>query len=247
MIRTKVIGPSAQLRDAMRRGVISTMEADALQVTHRAGLGMVQGLRTQMQSAGLGRTGQAFGMVSDFQKGRVYRRADGRFSASAMVFPRTKSERTLGTLDAYLGTGTAVMRPRNASGLMWFPTEDIRRRAMLPSAGSKSGKASFRLTPKDWKRAGLDRKIGPLVRITAKDGTPLLVVNNVGVSAAGKRGSARSLRKNGMPRRGDVAAEQIIAFVGIPVTSRARRVDPDRIAQAALDSAARGHAGSGKG
>lgn len=242
MFKMKVAGPSSDLRNAVKAGIVSEMERDALSFTHRAGLTMLSDLRTQMQSAGLGRTGNAFTMTSDFQKGRVFRRADAGFSASALVYPRNRGERTMGVLNAYLGTGTATMRPRNASGLMWFPTDQIRRLARLPST-SKSGTSNTRLISKDWNRAGLDRKIGPLVRITAKDGTALLVVNNVGVSAAGKPRSARSLRKNGLPRNGDVRAEQVIAFVGIPQTSRARRLDPDKIAQFALDTAAASMAG----
>jgi hypothetical protein len=93
------------------------------------------------------------------------------------------------------------------------------------------GRDRRRLEPRFWNQYGLDKKIGPLVRQTAKDGTELLVVFHAGVSLSGKAGSARSLTKRGRPRKGQVAKEMVVAFIGIPSTSRIARLDPKEIAK----------------
>ncbi len=81
------------------------------------------------------------------------------------------------------------------------------------------------MTPELYRKNGFETKIGPLVQIRAANGNPLLIVRNVGVSLAGKRRSARSLTKKGMPRKGQIAQKFIVAFVGIPRTSRSARAD----------------------
>lgn len=173
-------------------------------------------IRSQMSGAGLGKLGQAIGSVSDKQKGGVRKRyAGGGFSVGGLVYVRTRSERTVGALTAY--TAGAAIRPKRARWL-WIPTDEIQRFA-------GSGKARRRLTPALWRSSGLDARIGPLVTIRSVNGYPLLVVKNVGVSLAGKKRSARSLTKSGRPRKGQVAKQFVVAFIGIPFTARAARVD----------------------
>lgn len=188
------------------------IERAALLATHRAAEKAKAKLRADMAGASLGRLGQAIGSTSDHRKGRgVYRRGNG-WSASGIVHTRTMSERSLGAIEAY--TSGAVIRPVRSRWL-WIPTNNIPR----------LGKGRKRLTPGTWVSSGMETKIGPLVRIRASNGNPLLIVRNVGVSLAGKSRSARSLRKNGMPRRGQARQEFIVAFIGIPHTWRAARVD----------------------
>lgn len=188
-------------------------ERAALIATDRARKIALTRLRGEMQGASLGRLGQAISSTSDLENGKgIHRTGGGGFSASGTVFIRSGSERTRGAIEAY--TQGADIRPIKGRWL-WIPTDNIPR----------LGGGRRRLTPGTWASSGMERKIGPLVFIRAANGNPLLIVRNVGVSAAGKIRSARSLTRRGAPRRGQVAAEMIVAFIGIPRTSRAARVD----------------------
>lgn len=199
------------------------LELAALEATDRAATLAVRSIRTAMQSAGLGRLGNGLGAASDLSSGRgIHRKEGGAWSASGVVFVRSRSERTRGAIDAY--TGGADIRPVRGRWL-WIATPDIQR-----LAGGKGKRA--RVTPGNWQALGLDQRIGPLVPIRSVDGRPLLAVEKVGVTLTGATGSARSLRKNGTARRGQVRKELIIAFVAIPRTSRAARVDVNSIMRA---------------
>lgn len=202
--------------DQFYRFAEQKIERAALKAADRGARIGTLAIRTEMAGAGLGRLGQAIGNTSDLAKGRgVHRYAGGGFSASGVVFVRSKSERTRGAIESY--TKGAEIRPVRSRWL-WIPSDDIKRVV-------GSGAARRRLTPALWRPMGMEAKLGPLVRARAADGTPLLIVKNVGVSLAGKKHSAKSLKRNGQPRAGQVAKEFIVAFIGIPRTSRAARVD----------------------
>lgn len=187
------------------------LEAAALNASHIAAGRAKAAVRSEMVSAGLGRLGNAVDSGSDLQKrGVVFRRGTG-FSASGWVNLRSKSERTVGAIDAY--TQGAEIAPKNGRWL-WLPTDDIPVRA-----------GRRKITPGNWSKFGLDKRIGPLVAIRSVNGAPLLVVMNASVSASGKARSAKSLTKTGRLRKGQVAREFIVAFVAIPRTSRQARVD----------------------
>ncbi len=169
-------------------------------------------IRSQMQGAGLGRLGNAIFSTSDLeQSGEVHRRGDGGFSASGVVFVRSKSERTLGAIESY--TRGANIRPVRSRWL-WIATDNIPR---------ITGK--YRMTPELYVRNGFERKIGPLVRVKSVNGYPLLVVEVAGVSNSGAKRSARSLTKSGRARKGQVAKQFVVAFYGIPHTARSARID----------------------
>lgn len=190
-------------------------ETAALEATKVAARRAVTRVRDEMKNAGLGRLGNALGNSSDLEKrGAVYRKGDG-FSASGVVFVRAKSERSRGAIKAY--TEGADIKPVRGRWL-WIPTDEIQR-----VAGVKADRA--RLTPGNWAKMGMDRKIGPLVFAKSATGNPLMIIKNVGVSATGGSRSARSLRKSGAPRKGQVAKEFIVAFFAIPRTSRQARVN----------------------
>ncbi len=190
-------------------------EAAALEATKVAARRAVLRIRDEMRNAGLGKLGKALGNSSDLEKrGAVYQRGDG-FSASGVVFIRSRSERTRGAIESY--TVGSEIRPVRGRWL-WIPTDDIAR-----VAGSKETRA--RVTPGNWSKLGLGRRIGPLVFAKSKTGRPLMIVKNVGVSAAGASRSAKSLRKSGQPRKGQVTQEFVVAFIAIPRTSRQARVD----------------------
>lgn len=192
------------------------MERAALIATDQAAKNGKASIRAAMAGAGLGRLGQAIGSQSDLSEGRgVHRYANGGFSASGIVYVRSRSERTLGAIDSY--TKGSVIRPVRSRWL-WVPTDSIPRVAKR-----------YRLTPAMWTASGLDRKIGPLVRIKSVNGYPLLIVENATVALSGKKRSAKRLNKNGRPAKGQVEKQFLVAFIGIPYTARAARVDVDAL------------------
>jgi hypothetical protein len=214
--RGNYVGPFRQFGLAMDR----RLELAALEATDKAARVAVRSIRDAMAGAGLGRLGNGLGAASDLSSGRgIHRREAGGWSASGVVFVRSRSERTRGAIEAY--TAGADIAPKRGRWL-WVPTPDIQR-----LAGGKGRRQ--RVTPGNWDNLGLDRRIGPLVQLTSIDGRPLLAVSGAGVSLTGAKGSARSLRKNGQARRGQVRRELLIAFVAIPRTSRAARVDVNSI------------------
>lgn len=202
--------------EAYYRGAVQVMEQAALIATDRGRRKALTRLRGEMQAAGLGRLGNAIGSTSDLERGiGVHRRGDGGFSASGTLFIRSGSKRSRGAIEAY--TQGAEIVPRRGRWL-WIATDEI------PRVTNRE-----RMTPELYRKNGFETKIGPLVQIRGINGYPLLVVRNVGVSEAGRRRSARSLTKSGRPRKGQRARELIVAFVAIPRTTRAARVDPHAI------------------
>lgn len=188
------------------------IEAAALIATDRAAQIGKRRLREAMQGAALGRLGNAIDANSDMQDGgRVFRTAGGGFSASGRVFIRSRSERTRGAIEAY--TRGAEIRPVRSRWL-WIASDQIPR---------VTGR--FRMTPELYRKNGFETKIGPLEFVESINGYPLLVAKTSSVSASGKTRSARALTKKGLPRKGQVAKKFIVAFIGIPRTSRAARVD----------------------
>lgn len=207
------------------RNAVQRTERAALIATDKAARKALDQTRSQMQSAGLGTLGRGIDATSDLKRKRGVHRTGGGWSASGVVFIRSKSDRTVGAIEAY--TKGANILPVKGRWL-WIPTDQIPLR----------GKDRERLTPGKWKASGLEARIGPLVMVKRKNGYPLLVVKNVGVSAAGKARSARNLKKNGLPRAGQTEVS-IVAFIGIPHTARSARVDISAImrsAQAELPS-----------
>jgi len=181
-----------------------------------------------MAAAGLGKLGMAIGAGSDLKKsGQVHARGGG-WSASGWVYIRSGSQRSRGAIEAY--TQGATILPKNPSGLLWFPTDDIMRmaRVTLPSS-SGNARGNVRLTPKLWDRVYAAR-FGPLVRLRLH-GKDVLVVRNATLSLAGKPRSIKPLTKRGKVPKGQIAREFVIAFIGIPNTTRAARVNPLALAQ----------------
>lgn len=197
-------------------GVTRTLEGALLRATQKGARRLKNSIRQAMAGAGLGRLGNAFGDTSDLAKGGIQRRyPNGGFSASGTVYVRNKSERTMGAILSY--TQGSEIRPVRGRWL-WYPSEDI-----LRVAGSRGSRQ--RVTPGNWSSLGLDSRIGPLTFVKSANGRPLLIVRNVGIGAAGQARSARSLTKRGLPRKGQVQREFVVAFIGIPRTSRAARID----------------------
>lgn len=205
--------------DAYYRNAVQVSEQAALLATDRAAAGALSRFRSEMQAAGLGRLGNALGSSSDLKRGGVHRFGVDGFSASGVVYVRTRSERTLGAIEAY--TEDANIRP-NRGRYLWIATDDIPR---------VTGR--YRMTPELYRKNGFERKIGPLIFARSASGTPLLIAKNIGLSEAGKSRSARSLTNSGRARKGQYAVPAIVAFFGIPHTARAARVDARAIMEQA--------------
>lgn len=206
-------GPSF---DRWAREINDKMEAAALRVTAQAAKAGLKQIRDEMQAAGLGRLGNALGSGSDLEKGRgVTRKATG-VSARGWVYVRSKSDRSRGAIEAY--TSGADIRPRKGRWL-WIATDDI------PRVSKK-----YRMTPELYNRNGFDKKIGKLFLVRSVNGYPLLVVKDATVSAAqGKKRSARAHLQSGRPPKGQRSKDFIVAFIGIPFTTRAARIDVSAI------------------
>ena len=220
-VKVQIRMPPRSAFDDFERVTVSRLQSAALNATHIAAGRAKAKVQADMRGAGLGRLGNAVG--SDLQKRGTVRGVGKIWSASGWVHIRSKSERTVGAVEAY--TAGAEISPRKGRWL-WIPTDDIPARV---------GKRS--ITPDNYTKLGLATKIGPLVFVMTPSGRPLLVVKGASVSASGKSRSAKSLRKDGGLRKGQIAAETIVAFVGIRRTSRAARVDVNAImreAQASL-------------
>lgn len=215
--------PPRSVFEQLERNTIARMQVAVLLATQKAAVAAHGKLRSAMGAAGLGRLGNAIGQGSDAQKnGRVHQRGSG-WSSSGWLHMRSRSERTRGAIEAYVAG--AEITPRRGKWL-WIPTDDIPSRA-----------ARQRMTPELYQRAGFETKIGPLVLIKGINGRPLLVIKNASLSASGKPRSAKSRRKDGGLRKGQVAKDFIVAFIAIPRTSRRARVDLAQImreAQASL-------------
>jgi hypothetical protein len=195
-------------------------EQRLLDESHRAAEETLNQIREEMAAAGLGRLGNALGFTSDRKRGRGVHRSGSRVSASGVVHIRSGSPRSRGAIEAY--TGGAEIAPKRGRWL-WIASDDI------PALAGR-GKERGRMTPELYNEKGFATKIGPLVFVMSKGGTPLLIVKNVGVNAAGMARSAKSLTKKGLPRKGQVAMDFVVAFYGIPKTTRQARVNPKVIA-----------------
>jgi hypothetical protein len=153
------------------------------------------------------------GVTSDLEKKNgVYRRADGTFSASGVIFIRGGSERATGAIIS--ATEGANIVGRNSRWL-WFPT---------PELGIKRIGRN-KITPALYNRSVHARRTGPLVQIPGNNpGESLLIVKNVQTRIAGggvpKRGS-----RSGIPRAGRQNKDFIVAFVGILTAKQSKYVD----------------------
>lgn len=216
--------------DAPRRDLRRLAEQLALDVSDRAATRAKNAIRSDMAGAKLGKLGQAVDATSDKAKGRGVNRDGDVVRASGIVYIRSKSPRTVGAIISY--TEGADILPVKGRWL-WFPTDNAQRVV-------GTGKNRTRLTPALWKERGLDRKIGPLIRLKSVNGNPILAVKSVGVSAVGARGGRpRRLLKSGRPSKGDRVAELVVMFIGIPRTSRQARIDVTARAAEAVEQAVR--------
>ena len=216
MIRITIKAPPGAVIDMAQRSYAQRMEAAMLAGTDQVAESAMVGIRSAMRGARLGGLSNAIGAGSDKSKTGHVKRTGSGFRAGGWVHIRTRSERTRGAIEAY--ASGADIRPKRGRWL-WIATSEI------PSRVGKK-----RMTPELYTSSGLAQKIGPLVPIRSINGRPLLVVKDISVSAFGARGKAKSLTKTGKVKKGQRPKAMVVAFVGIPATSRSARFDPTSIA-----------------
>ncbi len=217
MFKPTVTGPSSSHFRELERQIRDKAERALLEASHEAGRRASSGIRAAMSRAGLGRLGNAIDATSDLDKGgRLHRSSSREISASSAIHLKSRSERTVGAVEAY--TRGATIRPRNARWL-WIPSPELQRRV----------KGGARLTPANWQSSGLAQRIGPLIKIPGRHaGEVLLIVQAVTIATKG-RANPRRLPSRGGVRAGRELRENFIAFTGIRSTSRQARVDPHKI------------------
>jgi hypothetical protein len=225
MLKSDIILDARAFANASRL-VDQQLQRKALRITDRAARTAKDSMRQAMAGAGLGTLGMGLGHDSDLSTGNgVHQRGDGSWSAQGRIYVRSKSARTRGAIESY--TSGASIRPKKGRYL-WIATDAVKRLVGL------GGRTRKRLEPVLWDRT-YGRKLGKLYARRGDDGTPLLVIYNVGVTP-GVPGSVNSLKRNGQARKGQVQQEMVVAFIGIPNTDRAARISPSDLSRRALQS-----------
>ncbi|MBX9814081.1 MAG: hypothetical protein K2X76_05205 [Sphingomonas sp.] len=199
-------------RLARRRAI----EKAALNATDRAAREGVVALRAKMRGVRLGNLANAVGQTSAKQK----RVPASRGNAWGAWYARGGDDSLGGgALEAY-SRGARIV-PQSGHYWLWIPTPHIQRRI-------KIGRGRYRITPARWIGSSLEQSVGKLVFRQLSAWRALLVVQDVTLSP--KTGIAK--KKGPRATRTRVPVKEIVAFVGIRVTTRAQRFDKDQLAQA---------------
>lgn len=207
MVRITVSRPQLGKISQQGRRVERAQKRAAHLAVDRASKAGQKRVQQKMKSVGLGRLANAVGHTSSKRKNRTDER-----HAWGVIFARGGDDsRAGGALEAY-SRGTTI-RPTDQEWL-WFQTNAIPRRI-----------ARYRTTPARYNRSGLATTIGPLVFKRIGANRALLVIRNVSVSPKTGRAKAMGKRKT----RTRVPMKEIVAFVGIRWTRRAKRFDQNEI------------------
>jgi hypothetical protein len=204
-------GPRPSTAIAARQ-IRRDLERAAIEATHTMSEKAYRNIQSKMRGAGLGKLWRAVGWTSSKRRGGKH---NGK--PYGVIFARDGDEsRSGGALDAY-ANGVTI----RAKGKIWlaYPTEAAPR---LVSAGGRRQ----RLTPALWKKAGLDTKIGPLIFKPVSGRMAVLAVRSVSLSP--KTGQAKALGKR-RPRTRIVPKDDVVVFILIKSTSRAKRFDKDQV------------------
>lgn len=186
----------------------------AIDVTELASKKAQAHIQAKMRSVGLGRLSNAVGQTSAKRK----RQTDPGRDPYGVIFARGGDDSLAGgALEAY--SQGAVIRPKNGAWLA-VPTKAAPR--FVQAAGKRR-----RLTPALWATAGLNQKIGRLVFKQIRSDLAILTVRSVSLSP--KSGQAKALGKSGRSRSRIVAKGDVVVFVLIKQTRRAKRFDKDQI------------------
>lgn len=179
--------------------------------TDRASREAQQQIRSAMRSAGLGKLTQAVGQTSSLRK-----RAGTPYG---VIYAKGGDEsRAGGALEAYSQGATITAR---SGKWLAFPTRAVQRMV-------GKGRGRRRLTPSLYKSSGLEASLGRLHFRPAGNGMAYLIARNVTLHPRTGRAKAAGTRA---PRT-RIPAKEVIVFVLIRFTRRAKRFDKDSIVSA---------------
>ena len=209
MLRIKATKPRLGdlARDGRRlHGALRKAAARAVDRASKTGQKRVQ---AKIRGAGLGKLDRVVGHTSSLKKGE--RGGKNPWGAIYAKGQKKSDDRGAGALEAY--TAGATIRPRAdlfGSGWLWIPTNAVPKRIRR-----------FKTTPALYNRSPYATTIGKLLFKRIASNRAILVIQNVTVSPKNGRAKAMGKRKT----RTRVPMKEIVAFVGIRLTRRARRVD----------------------
>lgn len=178
----------------------------ALFATDLAGERAYRRQQAAIRSVGLGKLSKAVGFTSALKKGQNSRR-----QPYAVIYPKAyEDERAYQALEAY-SNGTTI----TAQNGQWlaFATNAVPK---------KVGRR--KMTPALYNKSGLVSTIGKLIFRKIRNDLALLVVRKVSLSPKTGVAKALGVRK---PRTRIVPDKDVVAFVLIKQTRRARRWDKD--------------------
>lgn len=213
-IRISATKPNLSVLKADGRRINKEHMRAGAKAIHRAGKLGFRRTRQKIVAVGLGKLEKVVGFDSSFQSGG----AAGQLRPWAVIYAKGQSkadDRGAGALEAY--SEGAVITPNPSlfgTGWLWIPTTAIPKRINR-----------FRATPARYNHSSLVSSIGPLVFRRIASNRAILVVKNVKVSV--KTGRAKALGKR-RPRTARVE-KSVVAFVGIKITRRMKRLDQRQI------------------
>lgn len=198
--------PVRSIVAGMRRRYKAALYKGAQHATDRASREAAQAIKARMRGVRLGRLSGAVGQTSSLRKGQTPK------SPYGVIYPKGSDESRAGqALHAY--TVGVTIRTRNKEWLA-FGTPAVPR-----TVGRR------RLTPELYKRSGLQSAIGPLIFKPISRDLAYLVVRKVTLHPRTHRAKAAGPGRT----RTRVPAAEVVAFVLIRVTRRAKRFDKDAI------------------
>lgn len=191
------------------KALASAHHRAALEATDLAAQRAQKRIRGRMKAAGLGRLDNAVGYTSAFRKRQRDRTPYG------VIYAKGGDDSLAGgALEAY---SRGVTIRAKGGGWLAYATPAVPR--LVGSGGRKK-----RITPARFRAAGLESTIGKLIFKRISQNMALLVVRKVSLSP--KTGQAKALGK-GRPRTRIVPKKDVVAFVLIRQTRRAKRFDKD--------------------
>jgi hypothetical protein len=197
---------AAQNRSDVRRAAIIA--------TDRASKEAQRALQQRIRSVGLGRLGGAVGQTS--LKRERGSEADNPYG---VIFARGGDDSLGGgALEAY--SRGATIEPRGGNRWLWIASRAIPKFVSL-------GGRRYRITPQLYKASSLVSSIGKLEFKPIGPNRALYVIKRVTTSPKTGRAKAATGRRT----RTRIPEKEIIAFVGIRVTIRAKRFDKDDVIQ----------------
>lgn len=202
--------PDVRREVARRRAALARdHRRAAIEATDRASREGRTALQARIRSVGLGKLGNAVGQTSTKRRG-------GAGDPYGVWFARGGDNSLAGgALEAY-SRGTTI---RPEGNWLWIPTKAIQRRI-------KIGAGRYRLTPGRWIGSALEQRVGKLVFRQLSPTKAIFVVQKVSISTKTGRARAQGKRRS----KTQIQTTEIIAFVGVKVTRRAKRFDKDQIA-----------------